>query len=101
MARVTWTEQALDDLDDVCMFIARDTRAYASVFAAQVFQAVERLGDFPRSGRIVPELDRDEVRELIVHSYRIIYRLIPDQVEILTVHHGARPLESSELSGSI
>ena len=101
MARVTWTEQALDDLHAVCLFIARDTPAYASVFAAQVFRAVDRLADFPRSGRTVPELDRDEVRELIVHSYRIIYRLIPGQVEILTVHHGARPLESSELSNSL
>jgi plasmid stabilization system protein ParE len=43
-------------------------------------------------GRGVPEIDRHDIREVIVQNYRIIYRLLPDEVEILTVHHGARPL---------
>lgn len=49
--------------------------------------------DLPRSGRVVPELGRDDIREIFVQSYRIIYRARPDTVEILTVHHGARVLD--------
>ena len=92
MAEVTWTEQALDDLDSICLFIARDAPRYAELFAARVFGVTERLADFPRSGRMVPEIGRDEIREIIVQSYRIIYPILPDEVEILTIHHGARLL---------
>jgi toxin ParE1/3/4 len=98
MAAVTWTDQALDDLDAVCLFIGRDAPRYAEVFAARVFRTTERLAAFPQSGRVVPEFGREDVRELIVQSYRVIYHVLPDEVEILTVHHGARPLTDLELS---
>ena len=91
MAQVTWTDQALDDLDAVCLFIARDSPQYAGVFAQRAFQVVGRLSEFPNSGRIVPEIGREDIREVIVQSYRIIYRVLQNaEVEILTVHHGTR-----------
>ncbi|HUT02803.1 MAG TPA: type II toxin-antitoxin system RelE/ParE family toxin [bacterium] len=93
MADVRWTAQALDDLDSVCAYIARDSPHYAQMFATDVFEAAEQLARFPRLGRIVPEVARDTVRELIVGNYRLIYRVQQDQVEILTIHHGARRLE--------
>jgi addiction module RelE/StbE family toxin len=96
VAHVAWTEQALDDLDSICRFIARDAPRYAELFAARVFRATERLEQFPRSGRVVPEFGQEEIREIIVHGYRIIYRLVPDEVQILTVHHGARLLPDFE-----
>jgi plasmid stabilization system protein ParE len=86
----------LDDLEAVCLFIARDAPQYAQLFATRVFRATDRLEDFPQMGRIVPQINRHDIREVIVQSYRIIYRLLPDEVEILTVHHGARPLERFE-----
>jgi len=93
VARVTWNDQALDDLDAICLFIARDAPRYAEVMAARVFRATDRLSEFPRSGRMVPEMGRDDIREVIVRSCRVIYRLQGDEVEILTIHHGARRLE--------
>lgn len=95
MARVAWTVQALDDLDAVCLFIARDAPRYAQLFAARVFRATEQLVDHPRSGRVVPEVGREDIREVIVQSYRVIYRVSGGEVEILTVHHGARRLEGA------
>jgi toxin ParE1/3/4 len=97
VAEVTWTDQALDDLDSICLFIARDAPRHAELFAARVFQATERLEHFPRSGRVVPELGRDDLRELIVFSFRVIYRVRPDEAEILTIHHGAKLLDPSRL----
>ena len=82
----------MDDLDAVCLFIARDAPRYAEVFVERVLQAADRLAEFPRLGRVVPEIGQEDIREGIVRSYRIIYRLLPGDVEILTVHHGARPL---------
>ena len=100
MARVTWTDQALVDLHAVCLFLARDAPRYAQLFAIQVFGAADRLAEFPRLGRVVPELGRDEIREVLVGRYRLIYRLLEDEVEILTVHHGLRPLESFNPPGT-
>ncbi len=93
MAQVIWTHEALDDLDAVCGFIARDTSRYAELFAERVFRATNHLVEFPRVGRVVPEIGRDDIREVIVQSYRVIYRVLPEVVQILAVHHGARRLE--------
>ena len=92
MATVGWTTQALDDLEAVCLYLARDAPHIGQIFAARAFDAVDRLADFPLSGRVVPETGRPELREIFVYSYRIIYRFTHDDVVILTVHHGARPL---------
>ncbi|MBT9162456.1 MAG: Toxin RelE4 [Dehalococcoidia bacterium] len=94
MAKVRWTDQALEDLEAVCLFIDRDAPRYGELFADRAFAAVERLGDLPLSGRIVPEIGRKDIREIIFGKYRIIYRVLPDEVEILTVYHGARRLNS-------
>ena len=93
MAQITWTNQALDDLDAICLFIARDAPRYAELFAERVLRATDRLAKFPLSGRVVPEIGRENIREVIVQNYRVIYRVLYDQVEILTVHHGARLFE--------
>ena len=98
MVKVTWTDQALDDLDSICLFIARDSIQYAKLFAIRAFEATDRLKLFPKSGRVVPEINREDIREIILVNYRIIYRIITEEVEILTVHHGAKPLEFSNLS---
>ncbi len=90
MAQVTWTEQVINDLYTVFLFIARDAPGYAELMIERVFAATERLGEFLRSGRIVPEIGQDEIREVIVQNYRIMYRVLPGELEILTVRHGAR-----------
>jgi toxin ParE1/3/4 len=92
MAEIRWTDQALDDLDAACEYIARDAPRSADELAARVTRSIARLADFPRSGRMVPERGRDDIREVIVGNYRIIYRLRGDLVEIVTIHHGARLL---------
>ena len=93
MAEVKWTPRALDDLDAICLFIARDSPHMASVFADRLFRTTDRLADHPRVGRIVPEIELEGIREIFVGNYRVIYRIVDDEVHILTVHHGARLLE--------
>ena len=72
----------------------------ARVFAHRAFRATDRLADHPRSGRVVPELDQDLVREVLLGNYRIIYRLLNDEVQVITIHHGARLLDPGILGAS-
>lgn len=92
MAKVTWSEQASDDLDVITDMIARDSLLMALLFAQQILAATEPLAAFPLLGRAVPEKRREDLREVIVQSYRVIYRVRGDDVVILTIHHGARQL---------
>ena len=68
----------------------------ASAFVRRLRQSVERLRMFPYSGRVMPELRREDIRELLRGNYRIIYRLAEHRVEILTVYHSARLLDESD-----
>lgn len=97
MAEVRWTIQAADDLESITDYIATNSSHYASLFAIDVLAAVERLTDFPSSGRLVPEFDDPIIREILLGSYRIIYRIRDDLVEILTVFHRARLLDPARL----
>jgi len=96
MAKVTWTTQSLDDIEAISQYISRDSNFYASLFAKNIFKKVEILETFPISGRIVPESGSKNIREIFHGSYRIIYRIKYDLVEILTIHHGSQILDISE-----
>ena len=97
MAEVRWTPQAADDLEAICLFIARDAPPVAAAFGDRVLRATDQLAHLPRVGRIVPELRMENIREIIVGSYRVIYRIRDEDVQILTVHHGARLLDTRNI----
>jgi plasmid stabilization system protein ParE len=88
---VRWTRRALDDLDGIRWFIARDSVGSASLVVNRLVAAAERLGSFPELGRVVPEFGRADVRELIRRPYRIVYRLVEeDELHVIAVHHSAQ-----------
>jgi plasmid stabilization system protein ParE len=93
MARISWTSEALTDLEAIGDFIARDAPSFAQIFVDRVFQSVERLEQFPRSGRVVPEIAQENLREVVFGSYRIVYLLSDDEVNILTVFHSSKQLQ--------
>ena len=97
MAEVRWTLQAADDLEAIVAFIGQDSLRYARFFAMDVLAAVDRLTTFPYSGRVVPEQGDSAIREIILGSYRIVYRVKGDFVQILTVCHGSRLLDLRNL----
>jgi plasmid stabilization system protein ParE len=89
-AAIIWAAQAVDDLTDIHGYIARTSPHYAAVVASRIVEAIDRLTEFPESGRVVPEQNEAAVRELIEGSYRIVYELRDDRVEILTVFRTSR-----------
>ena len=94
---IVWTRQAREDLREIRAFIARDAPATASIFVRRLRYSVERLRMFPLSGHVVPELGREDIRELLKGNYRVIYRAAEHRVEILTVYHSARLLDESDI----
>lgn len=96
MTRVVWTRPARDDLREIRAYIAQDSERYARVVVERLVAAVQRLHDYPLSGRVVPELARPTIREVIEGAYRIVYRVTPDAVQILAVVHGARRFPRTE-----
>lgn len=89
MAEIVWTTDALADLDSIVQHIARRSPEYAPVFVQKVVDAVERLGDFPRLGRVAPEFNDRSLREIIFQNYRIIYKIQGEIIAIIAVWHGA------------
>jgi toxin ParE1/3/4 len=87
-----WSPTAKFDLKDIAVFIAEDSASAAERFVRSLFQAVERLADFPESGRIVPEFNDPAIREVIRKPCRIVYRVDGRKrvVEIARVWHAAR-----------
>ena len=97
MAEVKWTTQSLEDINSIAEYISKDSVRYAELFVDKVFERAEILNTHPRAGRVVHEIEDESIRELILLSYRIIYKIYPSRIDILTVHHSARLLENSPL----
>jgi plasmid stabilization system protein ParE len=86
-----WTDRAQADLAAIRAFLEVDSPHYAAVIVRRLLHAVDRLQDFPQSGRMVPEYANPAIREVVLRPYRIVYRIVSEQeVYVLTVHHGAR-----------
>jgi toxin ParE1/3/4 len=92
MAEITWTEPALEDVRAIVAFVGRDSPGYAQRLADRIMQAPESLAAFPRLGGMVPEFEQDDIREVIVRPYRVIYQLREDKVFVVAVIHGSRDL---------
>lgn len=93
MVEIIWTRNALDDVDNCAEYIAIDSEQYAKLFVARVLQKVKILASNSMAGRVVPELNKSNIRELIFGNYRIIYKIDAKKVYILSVYHSARILD--------
>ncbi|MGQ0565847.1 MAG: type II toxin-antitoxin system RelE/ParE family toxin [Gemmobacter sp.] len=95
--RLIWSPRALDDLAEISAWIARDSLIYAHAVVGRFFERADALPDQPGQGRRVPEYEGpDEMREVFVHRWRMIYQVMQDRVEIVTLVHGARLIEGGQ-----
>lgn len=91
--KIEWAHQAIADLNAIQAYIALDSPLYAEDFVGRIIQSTEKLLVFPKIGRRIPEAGhRDDIREIIFRPYRIIYYLLPDLIEIVTVVHSRHDL---------
>jgi len=95
MVKVKWTDFALENLIAIGDYIERDSYFYAQRTVNYLFNSVDILEQHPLAGRIVPEFNNKNIRELIRGSYRIVYKLVSEiDIDIITVHHSARLLKN-------
>ncbi len=92
-----WAPLAIERVAEIASYIAEDSPGAAEKWVRDVFARTGQLALFPQSGRHLPETSRRDVRELIWGNYRIIYRIRPDQVAILTVRHTKQVLPLEDL----
>ena len=90
--KIIWSRQARDDLRDIVTFIAEHNRPVAESFGFRLMAKVDLLAEFPGIGRMVPEEQDENTREIILPPYRIIYRVLAEKhwVAVARVWHGAR-----------
>jgi len=84
---IIWTRQALQMVNDFVNYIAQDDYATAEQWALDLMSQTDKLADYPRIGRVVPEYGEETLRELIVGNYRIPYRIKENAVYIEAVWH--------------
>jgi addiction module RelE/StbE family toxin len=87
---VHWTDTAQRHLDAIYRYIAQDSPAYAERTVDRLTRRSQQIAEFPLSGRMVPEYEKSQIREVIEGPYRIIYYIKPDQIDVLAVIHGAQ-----------
>jgi plasmid stabilization system protein ParE len=88
--RVRWTTGALRDLREIGSFISRDNPAAARRWVNLLQERAEQVAGVPREGRVVPEFEREEIREILFKGYRIAYFLGSSEIVIMTVFEGHR-----------
>ena len=98
MAEVIWTEPALQELDAIAEYVALDNQLAASNLVEEIFDRTERLEDFPKSGRIPPELPNSVYREVAVSPCRVFYREDGNRMLILYVMREERKLRAFMLA---
>ncbi len=90
--RVEWSLRARTDIRELKAYIAKDSPFYARRFIERIITTVEKLSEHSHLGRLVPEAQHKDVRELLVQHYRVIYQTRDDHIYIVTVVHGSRDL---------
>lgn len=93
--KVIWADAALSDLESAAEFISKDSPAYAAAFVLQSLESANSLNDLAERGRVVPEFKDETIREIFVHSYRLIYHIEDERVAILGLIHGRRDFNTA------
>lgn len=95
--KVFWTEKAVKDLLEIKEYIAEDSLNRAEGWILELFNSGDSLIKLPKRGRIVPEFKQENLRELLINNYRLVYRIKKTSIEIITIFEGHRQLNKSDI----
>ena len=98
--KIQWSPLAVERIGEIADYIAQDSPVAAEKWIHSIFSRVEQVKDFSQSGRFVPEINRKDIRELIIANYRIIYRIEKRVVSILTVRHSRQILPDEDIDNA-
>lgn len=97
--RVVWSRQASEQFAGAFAYLAAERPAVALRWLERVLERVASLAAFPDQGRLVPELHRSDMRELLIPPYRVIYRRDESEVIVVTIRHERRELGHDDAVG--
>ena len=90
--RVVWSPKAVEDIEAIAAYIARDSPSYAAAVVQKIMEITNKLAEDAKTGRLIPEIEDSTVIEQFAYSYRLIYRVEAEIVTIAAVIHGKRLL---------
>jgi plasmid stabilization system protein ParE len=90
MVEIRWSPIATDDYESIIRYYEKTAPKFAQNFAKKIIYIIENLIQFPKMGRLVPEFENTEIREITYRNFRIIYRLQENLLEIARIIHGSR-----------
>ena len=96
--KIIWSPLSVQRMTEISEYISEDNPDASITWVDSVFESVDRLKKFPEMGRIVPEIDKPHIREIIHGNYRIIYKIRQEELFILTVRHFKQILPSDEVN---
>ena len=94
---VIWSQPAKADLRQIHDFIAKDSKFYAKRVTGDIVDKTGVLNEAPLIGKITPELNTEEIREIPMYSYRIIYEVKKSDAFVLAVVHKRRDLQPEDI----
>jgi len=98
MAELIWTVKAVEQIEEIGLFIEKDSPFQARRVIQIIIKQANKLKEFPRIGKMIPEVQEDKYREILVFSYRVFYKVITDnRIAIIGVAHGYRLFDPSWL----
>ena len=92
--KIKWSYEAIEDVESIAQYISRDSQFYAQATVSKIIDFSRSVAKFPQMGRIVPEVNNKRIRERLVYSYRLIYKVERHYVLIIAVIHDKRLLGS-------
>jgi toxin ParE1/3/4 len=98
MAELIWTAKAIEQIEEIGLFIEKDSPFQARRVVQLIIKETRKLKKFSHFGKMIPETQEDKYREIRVFSYRVLYKIINEnQIVVLGVVHGYRLFDSSWL----
>jgi len=85
MKEIRWSEEAVERLKEQGRYVAFHNPKAAKALIRRLRKKVQALKELPLMGRIVPELEQEDIREIIDKQYRIVYQVTEDYIEIITI----------------
>ena len=95
--RIFWSPLAVERLENIFEYISKEDNDAAYKLIGKIFKKVETLSKFSERGRKVPEANREEIREIFEGEYRIIYRVEPKRVIVLSIRNFKQLLPDKDL----
>ena len=92
--KVNWSPEAVEDVESIAEYISRDSQFYARATVSKIIDFSRSVGKFPQMGRVVPEFNNEKIRERLVYSYRLVYKIERTRILIVAVIHGKQLFDS-------